>query len=325
MADHSDFRVRIPADVEREDRILFGLTARQVAILAVAGLVLWAAYTTTRRLVPAPVFLAAAIPVAALAAVLALGRRDGVSLDRLALAALRQARSPRRLVTAPEGVTPVPAWVDPALAAKAGPLPAPLRLPAQGISADGVLDLGADGQAVVAAASTLNFALRTPQEQDALIAGFGRWLNSLTAPVQVLIRAERVDLTEAIAALKEAAPGLPHPALEAAAREHATFLADLAGRRDLLRRQVLLVLREPANGDTADRGRVLRQADHAARALAAADVTVTALDGPRAAAVLAAACGPDHHATTPAHAATHSTEPDASEHTGLGGFSWRAA
>jgi hypothetical protein len=43
--------------------------------------------------------------------------------------------------------------------------------------------------------STVNFALRSPAEQDALAAAYGRWLNSLTGPAQVLIRARRADLT----------------------------------------------------------------------------------------------------------------------------------
>ena len=32
---------RIPADVERPDRIAFNLTARQLAVLATAGLLAW--------------------------------------------------------------------------------------------------------------------------------------------------------------------------------------------------------------------------------------------------------------------------------------------
>jgi hypothetical protein len=87
--------------------------------------------------------------------------------------------------------------------------------------------------------------LRTPGEQEALVASFGRYLHSLTAPVQILIRAQRLDLSVQIAELREQAGGLPHPALEAAAREHADYLAQLAQQSELLRRQVLLILREP--------------------------------------------------------------------------------
>ena len=111
-----------------------------------------------------------------------------------------------------------------------------------------MIGLGSAGAAAVAAVSTVNFALRSPAEQDALAAAYGRWLNCLTGPVQVLVRAGRADLSAAVAALREAAPGLPHPALEQAALEHAGFLEGLAAERDVLTRQALLIVREPGHG-----------------------------------------------------------------------------
>lgn len=279
-------RVRIPADVEREDRLLANLTARQLAILGIGGMVLWAAYAATRHLVPVAVFAAVAAPFAAVATLLALGRVGGISADRLFLAAWRQHRSPRRLVPAPEGVPDVPAF----LGGAAGPLPTPQRLPVVGIADDGVIDLGPDGWAVVCRASAVTFSLRTPAEQEALVAGFGRYLNSLAEPAQVLIRAEPIDLTPFIAELDRVAPGLPHPGLEGAAREHARFLSDLAATRDLLRREVLLVLRQPA-GDGAG-GRLRRRAEEATVALAAAGVTLVVLVGEEAGSCLSRALDP---------------------------------
>jgi hypothetical protein len=38
------------------------------------------------------------------------------------------------------------------------------------------------------------FGLRTPAEQNGLVAGFARWLHSLDGPAQILVRAQRVDL-----------------------------------------------------------------------------------------------------------------------------------
>ncbi len=285
-------RVRIPADVEREDRILAGLTARQLAILAVTAAVLWSAYEATRRVVPLPVFAALALPVATVAAVLALGRRGGASLDRLALAALRHARSPRRLVPAPEGVPAAPAWTG----ADPSPRPEPLRLPLEGVLAEGIVDLGPDGCALVARASTVTFALRTPAEQQALVAGFARMCNALTAPLQVLVRAEPVDLSVAVADLLEAAGGLPHPRLEEAAREHARFLSELSATRSLLRREVLIVLQEPAGPAGRDAEvaatSLRRRAEEAASAIAAAGVVLSPLDEESASAVLAHALAP---------------------------------
>ncbi len=282
-------RVRIPADVDRPDKLLAGLTARQLAILAVAAIALWAGYAATRHLVPPAAYGAVAVPFAAVAALLALGRMEGVPADRWVLAAWRQHRSPRRLVPAPEGVPAVPGF----LAKAAGPhqpaLPASLRLPLAGIDARGVVDLGPDGLAVICRASAVTFSLRTPGEQEALVAGFARFLSSLAEPVQVLVRAERLDVRPAIDALLDAAPGLPHLALERAARDHAAFLADLATSRALLRREVLVVLRQPAGqasagGDGA--GRLLRRAAEAVTALSAAGVSLSLLDGTDAASVL---------------------------------------
>jgi len=279
-------RVRVPADVERPDRVLAGLTARQLALLAGAAVALWAAYLATRRAVSPAAFVAAALPLGAVALFLAVGRVEGAPADRVLAAAWRQWQAPARLVPAPDGAPPPPAFV----AGRPGPLPAPLRLPLRAIGADGVADLGADGQALLARASSVTFSLRTAGEQEALVAGFARWLNSLTEPVQLLVRAEPVDLAPMVAALLDAAPGLPHPALEEAARDHARFLCDLGRGHTLLRREVLVVLREPGTPGAAER--LARRAEEATAALAGAGVALAVLDGPQAAACLARAVDP---------------------------------
>lgn len=283
-------RVRVPADVDRPDTLLAGLTARQLAILAVAAVAIWAAYVAARLVVPLAVFAGLAVPVAGVAVTLALGRRDGLGADRLAAAALRQARRPRRMVLAPNGVNPPPTWAgQPSL-----PLPAPLALPLTGIGGHGVIDLGADGAALVCRAAAVTFALRTPAEQQGLVAGFARWLNSLDQPAQILVRATPVDLAPTIRALEQAAGGLPHPGLEAACVDHARFLADLAAGADLLTREVLVVLREPClPGRAEDAAAALRRrAQEATSALAAAGVTLAVLDSTETTACLSRCLDP---------------------------------
>ncbi|MEV8319398.1 PrgI family protein [Streptomyces sp. NPDC059900] len=324
--------VRIPADVDREDAVLAGLNARQLLILAVTGMLLYGAWTTLQTAVPVWVFVPLSLPLAGCAVLLALGSRDGISLDRLALAAVRQRLAPRHYLQAPEGIAPPPAWLaaravgaqrgeeGPSLAATA------LPLPARGVAESGLVDLGADGVAAVAICGTVNFALRTPAEQESLVTAFGRYLHSLTAPVQILIRTERLDLSAQIGELREYAAALPHPALETAALEHADYVQQLGREANLLRRQVLLVLREPwghrpataaeregiapfaARGrkqdnmivpgqDRATRRaagtRLMRRLEEASELLTPMGLTVAALDCAQAAAVMAAACNPD--------------------------------
>ncbi|MEV6639638.1 PrgI family protein [Amycolatopsis sp. NPDC051371] len=327
--------VRVPADVERPDRVLGPLTARQLAILGVAGLLLAALYSLTRAIVPLPVFLVLALPVGIMVTVLALGQRDGLPLDQLVLAAIRQRLAPRHRVAAPDGVRAAPTWLTvqqpaprtrrrgrPPVSPGLEPVsPAPLELPASGVADTGaragVIDLGDDGLAVIAACSTVNFSLQTPGEQEALVASFARYLHSLNAPVQILIRAERLDLAPQIAQLQDRAGGLPHPALEAAALDHADYLAQLSAQAELLRRQVLLVLREPlrttpepAASSTllrrrrdpapvdervrhAGEQRLVRRLDEATELFSPAGIVVTPLDAAAATAVLASACNPD--------------------------------
>jgi hypothetical protein len=323
------YAVRIPADVDMADRVLGPLTARQVAILAGTGLLLYLLWTVTHGFVPVAVYLVLAIPIGVTATVLAVGRRDGISLDRMVLAAVRQRLRPRHQVAAPEGVRPAPDWLTTrgTNVNEDRVSPAALRLPAEDVTDTGVIDLGRDGLAVVAVASTVNFALRTANEQEGLVASFGRYLHSLTAPVQILVRTERLDLSGQVAELRDRAGGLPHRALEAAALEHADYLVQLAQQTDLLRRQVLLVLREPlgptaptdglggpspwavltsltrrtnregnqitAAARRAAESRLIRRLAEAVELLAPTGIVVTPLDAGQATAVLASACNPD--------------------------------
>lgn len=282
-------RVRIPADFEREDRVLAGLTARQLALLSVAAVLAWLLYTVLARFLPPVVAAAPAVPLLGIGGALALLRRDGLSMDQLLLAAWKQSRTPRHQVYAPEGIAAAPSW-SPA----APPPPAPLWLPARAVRPDGVIDLDEEGVAAIVECSTVSFALRTPEEQVSLVGAFGRWLNSLTQPIQVLIAAERINLNPTINRLRHDAPALPHPALERAALEHARYLAKLDASRDLLRRRVLLILREPCNGNDIDAaaGRVLRRAEDACRSLAAASISARLLDTDQVTATLAGCLDP---------------------------------
>jgi hypothetical protein len=287
-------RARVAADVERKDTILFGFTFRQVVILTVAGLLIYTVWTALATVVPPLVFIIGAVPVAGSAFVLAAGRRDGIPLDRWLLHALRHRRAPHRLVPARGPASPAPAWVQTTGSRDERIVPAPLRLPARGVTGDGLIDLGPDGTTALVAASTVPFGLRTPGEQNSLVAGFGRWLNSLDAPVQILVRAQRVDLTAVADRLHDQAPSLPHPQLETAALAHVAFLDDLAAGRELLHRRVTIAVRDR---------RGARHAQHRAagtvRALAGCDVTAKILDGSETAAAVAASLDP----TGPVHPA----------------------
>ena len=275
-------RARIPADVDQPDKIVYGLTARQLAILAVAAAVAYAVFRGLGPVLPPPILIAGLVPVAGVAVTLALGRRDGRSLDAWLLSAIQQSRSPKQHTAV--AAKPVPGWAPgPGMAVPQ------LRLPARAIAESGVIDAGDKAVALVAA-TTVNIGLRSGDEQLALVDAYGRWLNSLTGPVQLVISAQRVDLSSHAQRVADTAAGIANPQLADAAYDYAEFLDNLAEHRDPLWRTVTIAVTAQA-----DRGRdteVLRRADHAASALAALGAQTVVLDGSTATAVLTCATDP---------------------------------
>ncbi|MER7894300.1 PrgI family protein [Micromonospora sp. NPDC094482] len=274
----------MPADVDAPDKVAYGLTFRQLAVLAVAALAFYGAWQALHRVVPAPVLVGAAVILGGLVFGIAVGRRDGLPLDVWLLAAVRHARAPQALSTT-DTTSKTPNWVQ-APPSKVM-LPAPLTLPADAIDDSGEICLGG-ARAAMVAATNVNLALRTADEQAALVDTFGRWLNSLSTPTQIVVSAQPVDLHSHARTLAAAAGGLGHPALGDAAADHARFLDELATRRDPLRRQVLIVTRTTTAGEHAAR----RRADDTVRALSALGVTTRALDGAAVTAAIAAAADP---------------------------------
>ncbi|WP_063721677.1 PrgI family protein [Nocardia vinacea] len=339
--------VRIPADVDRSDRLLGPFTARQLAVLAVTAGLLYSAWTATRTVVAPAVFAAVATPILVVVAVAVLTRRDGLSADLLAVAAIRHRLRPRHLVRTRGQAPPPPRWItDRATHSRPRP-PTPVALTAQAArlpesvtatgSGVGVIDLGADGLAVIAVAGTLNLSLRTPAEQDSLVGQLAGWLHTLRQPVQILVRSARLDLTEYMTGLHTAAEQMS-PDLAVAALDHADHLAELAARENPTHRQVLLVWREPVESLAATglrarwpgRGkarralstgarraaesRLLRRMNEAADVLGPLGISVTALDEMQARAVLTSCTNPDGLVSAAADIAAPSaiitTDPD---------------
>src|SRR5439155_1446252 len=107
-------------------------TFRQVVILTVAALIIYAAWTALARVVHPLAFLTGAIPLAGFAFVLAVGRRDGIPLDAWLLDAIRHRRAPHQLVPTDDAIGPAPAAFPHDPPAEPGPLHRPGTLAGQG-------------------------------------------------------------------------------------------------------------------------------------------------------------------------------------------------
>jgi len=276
-------RVRLPADVELEDRLAFGLTARQLCLLGATALIAYTLYTLAAPALPLPIAIALCCPVVIAGSVLALGRRDGLPADRLARFALRHVLSPRRRLLAPDGL-PAPLPGEP----RRTPV-APLDLPVRTVFRSGLVELSDGSFCLVMRSASGSFALKSDEEQAALVDAFGRFLNSVTDPVAIYVRSEPVDLAERAAALDEKADTLDEPALGEAAHAHAHFLRELPAGGELRRREILLLICTRARDAAGARSALERRAGETTELLRAAGVELSALDGEQTAALLARA------------------------------------
>jgi hypothetical protein len=206
--------------------------------------------------------------------------------DRLALAALRHLRAPRRRVLAPQGL---PESL-PSLPAQRRL--APLDLPVRTILHTGLVELDGGSFALLLRASGTGFSLRSEEEQTALVEAFGRFLNALAEPIEIVIRSEPVELAPLLARLQEQADVLPVAALAQAARAHLRFLSELAAREGVRRREILLVLSTRAREKQGAQLELRRRAGEAQQLLRAAAVELRLLEGEQAAALLARALDP---------------------------------
>ncbi|HEY4278610.1 MAG TPA: PrgI family protein [Conexibacter sp.] len=281
-------RIKVPADVDLEDRLAFGLTFRQLLILVGAAIGAYLIFSLVGSVAPLPFAAAAATPIALIGVGLAFGRLDGLPGDRLALAALRLLLGHRRRVLAPEGVSaPLPG-----AAAVAQPASSPLDVPVRGIFRSGVVELSDGRYCLLATAGGTSFGLRGDEEQVGLVEAYGRWLHSLTEPAGITVRSEPVDLAGKAAGLGDDADELPHPALARAARGHADFVQELGDDGGVRRRQIVLTLTTSAKDRDAATATLLRNAEEARELLRAAGVDLRLQDGDDAAALLAHAIDP---------------------------------
>lgn len=122
--------------------------------------------------------------------------------------------------------------------------------------ADDTVELGDSEYRAVLEVGGVAFRLFGEREQEALLAAYAGWLNSLAYPVQVLVRVLPLDLDAYVEALEERASQDIPITLARLAHDHVTFLRQLAQQRQLLERRHYVVV--PAGEASGSRRRPFR-------------------------------------------------------------------
>ena len=278
--------VKVPADVELEDKLAFGLTARQLALLAGSGVCAYGAYLllTRSRSRAGRARRAAAcrrVWAGARARTPRRHERRPTRARRRPLSACAQATGarPRR---PPRATRPLFARVTRRDARHPGPAhppqwarPAHRRQPLPSRRAR-----AGRASSCAARSSRPPSSTASPASSTAARSRFSSRCAANRPASPRTRRGSRLPPTD-----------LPRE-LAAAAREHAVFLRQLAHESRLLRRRIVLVLGSPQRDPELASASLTRQAAEATQILAGAEVALRPLSGEQAASLLAASLDP---------------------------------
>lgn len=115
------------------------------------------------------------------------------------------------------------------------------HLPIEDIRDDLVI-LKNGGACLIIQTTAVNFMLLSESEQDALIYAYAALLNSLTFPVQMVIRSKRMDISHYIQRLKEQEYKQTNPALKAQTARYREFVISVIEENNVLDKRFYLVI-----------------------------------------------------------------------------------
>lgn len=88
----------------------------------------------------------------------------------------------------------------------------------------------------------LNFNLKSEEEQDAIIMGYQRFLNSLRFPIQIIVRSLKVDIEGYLQKLKTVAVRQQNSLLQEQTYRYIDFLTNLVDMAQIMRKDFYIVV-----------------------------------------------------------------------------------
>jgi len=95
---------------------------------------------------------------------------------------------------------------------------------------------------VVMRCSPINFLLKSTEEQDSIIISFQRFLNSLSFPIQIIVRSTKLDIDSYIANLKDRAIKQQNPLLQNQTYEYIEYLKKLIEVAQIMKKEFFIVI-----------------------------------------------------------------------------------
>lgn len=107
---------------------------------------------------------------------------------------------------------------------------------------DGVIVLKNGALKAVMMVSSINFALKSLEEQESTIRSFQRLLNSLDDPIQILVQSRQLDIDAYLERLKEIERQQPNELLRIQTYEYRHFVKDLIGLAHIMSKRFYVVV-----------------------------------------------------------------------------------
>lgn len=102
--------------------------------------------------------------------------------------------------------------------------------------------LKSGGVSAVLQTNAVNFDLLSEIEQDAIIAAFSMLLNSITFPVQIVLRSKKLDITKYIEKVQRVEAKISDPLLKHQAESYRKFVQDVIRKNDVLDKRFYVVV-----------------------------------------------------------------------------------
>lgn len=95
---------------------------------------------------------------------------------------------------------------------------------------------------MVLSTSSVNFDLLSETEQDATIYAYAAFLNSLTFPLQVLIRSKKADISSYFQHLEDAEASQSNPDIKMQIKKYKEFISSIVSQKTVLDKEFYLII-----------------------------------------------------------------------------------
>jgi hypothetical protein len=98
------------------------------------------------------------------------------------------------------------------------------------------------GCSIALESTSLNFSLLSEREQEAVIASYAAWLNSLTFPIQIVVRSQKKDITNYLNYLNQLSNKIKNQKLISVMSSYKKFISETIKKKNVLGKTFYIIL-----------------------------------------------------------------------------------